>query len=870
MAPPARPADRSADRSADRPAEQHAGISKSTPSRVRDASFTACLTCRSKKVKCSGGNPCQYCSKRGLPCQATAPGQRRAYSVTRIQELESRLAEYERSMSASTSPPAQSAAAPPPAHTSSHSHSRPHAPPPHSSHPSLPPPPPPLPPPPPPSRSQQPAQAQAQAQAQSQAQSQPASQCQTPASTTSTGHGLQSRTAQTPTQTAPGAASKSGHTKRNLLSDVDKEPSSRNDSPDSTIFTDVALSSSHTFGSRLENIFNRRSTASSGGPVTPSSTHAAHIAPAHPPRPPGFPVLPSEAEAFQLLDVTMLHLCHIQHHFDTRVFADKLSVFYSARMQYDAQYFKSPWVVEMLLVLAVGKLLVGRFEYEDDEGRMVSEDMPGAEMFKYAHANLPNLSDMLNLGASGVELLALTAMYLQNSGRKEEAYVYISTALRLCLTHGYHMASTKKPLMQSERVHINRLWWTIYMQERRVAAATGHCSSITDEAIEIPLPSSAPGFFHPGALCTTIKIARVTGHIMRVLYGPGLRTEEQFVPNVQEIVRQLYDISKEIPAELGTEYHGVDADVSFRTVATLHLMLYHIVDQLLTRQTIILTIRPILLHVAQIILSGRGFKPDQLKTSPLGKLSRTCTEAARRSLRISLSFLSPNMANTKKVSFGFFDSDALFSVAFILILAAILDSQEPTGPRIAQSPGLDDAMGVMQHIISRGNRHALERTEAVKRIWFKVSEYLASQEAASASTSAVPGAQPALSASAAAVAPPTAPNGMAYDDVQPQQQQQRPQQQPRPPQFQDQQQQGVDTLFNQEAPIHTDLLHDISHLWQVPADLSMGAAGMQQQANSMVLDERSYFSLYVDQDWTFGGEGEADFAELSRQILEWS
>ncbi|PHH55999.1 putative transcriptional regulatory protein C3C7.04 [Ceratocystis fimbriata CBS 114723] len=815
----------------------NAGVSKS-PSRTRDASFTACLTCRSKKVKCSGGNPCQYCSKRGLNCQATAPGQRRAYSVTRIQELESRLAEYERSTSIAPNVHAAPQPQPQPqplASSVSQSASQTQA------------------------SSQTPSQplSQTQSRSRSQAQSRPQSQSRTPVqSQTHTPHANHAHLSVV--QTPPQQQSKHNL----LLAEVEKECPSRNDSPDSTIFADAALSSSHNFGSRVENIFNRRSTVCcsgpgsansasgphSGGPVTPLSTStggatdAAHA----PRRPADFPVLPSEQEAFQLLDVTMLHLSHIQHHFDARLFADKLSAFYGAPPPPDPNYYTSPWVVEILLLLALGKLLSGTFEYEDEHGRTISEDLPGAEMFRYAHANMPNLSHMLSLEALGVELLALTAMYLQNSGRKEEAYVYISTALRLCLTHGYHMSSTKKPILQSERTHINRLWWTVYMQERRVAAATGQCSSIADEAIEIPLPSSAPGFFHPGGLCTTIKIARVTGHIMRVLYGPGLRTEEQFVPNVQEIVRQLYDISKEIPAELMADYHGVDPDVSFRTVASLHLMLYH---------TIILTIRPILLHVAQLILSGRGPKAEQLSTSPLGKLSRTCTEAARRSLRVLVALQKRDMM----LSFGFFDSDALFSVAFILILAAVLDSQEP-GVRINQSPGLDDAIGVMQHIVSRGNRNALERIQAVKRIWLKVSEYLEGQQAQNNNSSAgldgaaAPQAEAAVDIADRAAAGPgaAAANGMPYDDIQ----------QPQQPQ-----QQGVESFF-QEMPIHTDLLHDISHLWQAPVDLGQ-TGGVPEQTN-MTIDDRSYFSLYMDQDWTLVGEGETDFAELSRQILEWS
>ncbi|UNI19255.1 hypothetical protein JDV02_005451 [Purpureocillium takamizusanense] len=57
----------------------------------------ACLTCRRKKVKCSGTSPCSYCAKRDLECKVSERGRRRVYSVARIKNLEARLAAYESS-----------------------------------------------------------------------------------------------------------------------------------------------------------------------------------------------------------------------------------------------------------------------------------------------------------------------------------------------------------------------------------------------------------------------------------------------------------------------------------------------------------------------------------------------------------------------------------------------------------------------------------------------------------------------------------------------------------------------------------------------------------------------------------------------------
>lgn len=63
------------------------------------------------------------------------------------------------------------------------------------------------------------------------------------------------------------------------------------------------------------------------------------------------------------------------------------------------------------------------------------------------------------------------------------------------------------------------------------------------------------------------------------IYGPGTHPEETFVPNVQEVVQSLYWIAKEIPGELSshmTDLASLEADVSLRTSAYLHMMLYQV------------------------------------------------------------------------------------------------------------------------------------------------------------------------------------------------------------------------------------------------------------------------------------------------------
>lgn len=170
------------------------------------------------------------------------------------------------------------------------------------------------------------------------------------------------------------------------------------------------------------------------------------------------------------------------------------------------------------------------------------------------------------------------------------------------------------------------------------------------------MPIDSPGFPPALPLRTNIKIARVTGRILSsefclisgplhhclltlhtAIYGPGNHPEDSFVPSVQEIVQSLYWIAKEIPGDFSSKLFDIpsmEGDVSLRTSAYLHMMLY---------QAILLTIRPVMLHVSKLIFDDDNGGGLSLGTSPLGRLSRTCSEAARRLLEVLLTLRKGNM-----------------------------------------------------------------------------------------------------------------------------------------------------------------------------------------------------------------------------------
>ncbi|KAH8721890.1 hypothetical protein BGZ61DRAFT_447607 [Ilyonectria robusta] len=747
---------------------------------VRKAS-SACLTCRKKKVRCSGTSPCQYCVKRGLDCIIRGQCPKRVFLASRVEELESRLAQYENVDKNTTSntqdDSPQGAAASAPAIT----------------------------------------------------QTVPLSQRPQLSPQTDPGRG----------NTPPRSPILHGP------SPSFSAPSMRNgptqSSPASTIPVPASMSSSRNFSSMVQDLLSPQGDGSKSS-RTPSSNQAKE--PTMDPAPlrissQDFPNLPSHQEAQRLLETAMFYIGHTQHHIDARDFSDRLWVFYANRD--DPNQLASPWCLEMMLVIAIGTLF--------DANPEGNGEFSGIELFDYVHKNLPTLSEMHSYGKIGVEIFGLFAIYLQNFHKREEAYLYISTALRLAISHKYHQVSGTKHLMKSEKVHLTRLFWTIYMQERRLAAATGNPSGIRDQSIDVELPTNSPGFAPAGPICINIKIARVTGRILSVLYGPDLHTEDTFVPNVQEIVKSLYEISQEIPSDTAKDFQGMGPDLCLRTTGSLHLMLY---------QATLLTLRPIMLHMAKLVLRGEGPSSPGQNTSQLERLSRTCSEAARRLLKVVCSLRNRNILAIH----GFFDFDAVCSSSFIMILVAILDSVCDDGQKFSPSPGLPDALETMQYLADNGSKHAAQRIKDLRGICRLMSHKIQSLQAMNNSPNTGDGSNGNFNnynvLNGTAATPGNHRNLETGDQLgglenSAQGQQLR-----------------LDETPGQDMQLEPDLWDNFAHIWIPPTDNRGENIYQDVSMVDISPDEyyKCYFSMYNNADWSLTGEEMGGFAELGRHIQD--
>ncbi|CCT65405.1 related to positive activator of transcription [Fusarium fujikuroi IMI 58289] len=625
---------------------------------------TACLMCRDKKVKCSGTRPCVYCVKRGLDCVFTRPSRRRLYSVTHIRNLEERVAQYESRddvSQAGSGQPASAHSLPSPAAQRPPSLSETHV---------------------QGDVSRNGKHTQQQQQQPSLSPRSPHHEVLEPVVTT-----LSPRPTREPTGKPSIIA---------FLRPSDRAHYSISLYPALTPGT--SLSSSDTFSSELRTLLIERSRPNPG-PVSarPADTTPRSICQSRL----GIDKIkywPTEDDAHSMLNIVVLNVGISQQLFDVRTFSDNLfSLFNDSAADTGVTEL---WYAECLLVFAIGRLLQAKW---DDMSKP-----PGDEFFHEALKRMPDLSSLRKQGVLGIELMGLSALYLQIADRKEDAYLYASSALRLSLGLSLHKSGSYRSQRRSEAVHRNRLWWSIYMQERRLAAAVGFPMSISDTEITASQPADHIGYQSAAAIAVNAKLAQITGRITTTIYSQSNQEEATFIKEVQDILQSLRKIENEMPAEISggsnpTELILHEAPLSSsqlssaRTTASLHLTV---------NQNIIYAVRPILLYMARNSFSGGNDLYTSMSPA-LRRLADTCVEAARKSLVILHGLCKQDII----AKHAFLDLDCLFSTGFIFVLAVIINSDKAQAYQ-----GIESVRSILTHLSNLGNRAATKRLAEIDQM----------------------------------------------------------------------------------------------------------------------------------------------------------
>lgn len=407
---------------------------------------------------------------------------------------------------------------------------------------------------------------------------------------------------------------------------------------------------------------------------------------------PDAPVLPTQAESQRLLHIFQTYMGVNQHFFDPRAFTDALTMLYRSQSSRMKQQ-NSVWYSEYLLVLAIGRLL------DDDHS---PNRPPGHTYFAEAVRRLPPTYKLGQAGMPAVEALALAATYLQWIDNKHDAYLYVGQGVRLAVALGYSQpyVEQEQRSLPSEATHQTRLFWTLYMLDRRLSSILSLPVGVNNPLIKADMPRDFAGFNSAIPLCINIKIAHTTGEIMCGLYGTNLMSRADHVQKIEDLLRVLRDIAGTIPPEFSIDFDAPASKIC-RTGASLHLMVF---------QAMLLCLRPLILQAVRVKVADSTSAEQMIRGFP--RLLQSCREAASRSVRV----LSELKRQRLLARFGFFDLDATFSAAFILVMIALLDE-----PNVRALPvEIRAACDILRYMSEAGNHSAQRRLEDVAQFCAQV------------------------------------------------------------------------------------------------------------------------------------------------------
>ncbi|KIV99698.1 uncharacterized protein PV09_08631 [Verruconis gallopava] len=305
----------------------------------------------------------------------------------------------------------------------------------------------------------------------------------------------------------------------------------------------------------------------------------------------------------------------------------------------------------------------------------------GDPYFARARSLLKNPLDYITV--SDVASLGLLAFYLMERNRRDSAYIYVSIAVHILIMHGVHRGWMVDELGK-------RIFWTIYILERRLSILMGRPPLISDLAIKLRPPENTRQFPPPAGLSAHIELSRISNYIVCNVYqiasqAPG----EELSIFVDNALQMLTNWSQNLPPELKTSENGLTDD---KSCCELH-MTYN--------QLIILTIRPIYFvavkkAVADRFINGRF----DIQSHPYLSKILECSSAAKRNLALGrvLSRLD-RFHHLMHISLH-----NIFNAAVILQLGQLLFESEDA----SDASGISFAIAAFENEANNGNMYAAD------------------------------------------------------------------------------------------------------------------------------------------------------------------
>ncbi|KAM0094643.1 hypothetical protein ACP6JD_001911 [Aspergillus fumigatus] len=340
--------------------------------------------------------------------------------------------------------------------------------------------------------------------------------------------------------------------------------------------------------------------------------------------------LPSRDQAIYMLNTVCFHFGHLYQPFDEEDFTRNLDEFYcnaSAKVQESRL-----WYVQFLVVLAFGEALLAPV-------RRASNTASWTKYFSRAMSLLPDTTALWQDPLLAIEVLALIALYLHSVDMRDSAYCYIGHAMRMALVEGLHRALPVEQLGEKRVERCTKIWWTVYILDRKFSSLIGSPTSVNDEDVTTILWDLKTCSQEAAALSLHVKITQVITRVLNTVYSANGKLGNAFLQGIRSILHEMSDLSRELEEVFA---HRFSSSVDTLSGVTTRLTL-----SCHSKQCIIVTARPLILSLLWERLScfeeGDVFRS---LSAPIRTLIQACIDSALRSLKILTALRDQNLLGT--------------------------------------------------------------------------------------------------------------------------------------------------------------------------------------------------------------------------------
>lgn len=416
----------------------------------------------------------------------------------------------------------------------------------------------------------------------------------------------------------------------------------------------------------------------------------------------------------------------------------------------DENILESIWFCKILLIFATGEMYLGiesDTHIQNSKNRTYSKQpqklrassssssktrktprpsnkLPGADFFFQASELFTGIFAAGAVDNStkdgGIETLLLYAFYLQVADCTVSSYFYFGLALRSALSLGWHVDAESSLLNRHELEHRRRLWWTVYMYERMLSSKAGLPLSFADDSVSTEMPTDfnvaaeeypcderdvRQYYIFPSAeyINNCVIITQINAIILSSLYTK--QPTMNILPVVLDLVQRLMAWKTALPDFLKIDFNESDLKVS-RLIVNLMTEYF---------QGMNLAVRPLLFHFATKKLTELHRDSDAAGYLDLTKFSKNVLALLNASFQASINTVKciwALMPSNMVALFGWMDREYLFTSASTLILF-----NASFGVHDATKEHLDHALSIFTKMKRLGNHPAaLRRAQLLKLI----------------------------------------------------------------------------------------------------------------------------------------------------------